>query len=197
MKVIDLNLQVMSMLSKNWSSDVCGSIESLDLKKIENAVEVLKKARDNENQVFIFGNGGGNGTHFASDLFKIGKIKAICLNDNIPLVSAYTNDDGWENVYVEQLKILMNKGDIVIVQSVHGGRGRDNAGNWSENLTKAVDYANKIGKTISIVGFDGGILKEISTVCIHIKADSTPIVESLQNLVHHIITFELSDGSRK
>jgi D-sedoheptulose 7-phosphate isomerase len=164
---------------------------------IYKAIDILKEARRKNKQIFIFGNGGGAGTHFVADLFKIGEIKAICLNDNIPLLTAYTNDNGWENVYLEQLKRMMNEGDVVIVQSVHGGKGRDKAGEWSQNLTKAVDYANKMGKTISIVGFNGGVLKNISDVCIHIPINSTPIVESLQNFVHHIIAFELSSGERE
>jgi D-sedoheptulose 7-phosphate isomerase len=187
------------MIMKNsWKDEMIFALDSIDFNKIDEALEILQEARKNDKNVFIFGNGGGSGTHFAADLFKIGKLKAISLNDNIPLVSAYTNDEGWENVYVEQLNRLMNKGDVLIVQSVHGGKGKDNASTWSENLIKAVDYANKNGgKTISIVGFDGGILKEISTVCIHIKANSTPIVESLQNFVHHVLAFKLSNGSRK
>lgn len=163
---------------------------------IDKALEILREAKSENKQVFIFGNGGGAGTHFAADMFKIGEIKTVCLNDNIPLVSALTNDNGWENVYLEQLRRMMNEGDVVIVQSVHGGKGRDKAGNWSENLTKAVDYANKKGKSISIVGFDGGVLKNISNVCIHIPIDSTAIVESLQSFVHHILAFELSSGER-
>lgn len=181
----------------NMVIDAMNALYNLNYDDIKTTIDIIKRARKRERHVFIIGNGGGVGTHFAADLFKMGGIKAICLNDNIPLVSALTNDDGWENVYLEQLKRLMNKGDIVIAQSVHGGKGQDKAGKWSENLTKAVAYANTKGKTISIVGFDGGELKKISNVCIHIEAESTPIVESLQNMVHHIIAFELNEGKRK
>lgn len=185
------------MENSKWKADMTKAIEDTDFENVEKAIEILKEARANGKHIFIIGNGGGVGTHFAADMFKIGRSQALCLNDNIPLLSALTNDNGWENVYTEQLKRLMNRGDVLIVQSVHGGKGKDLAGNWSENLTKAVDYANKLGKTISIVGFDGGILKEISTVCIHVPIDSTPIVESMQGFMHHIIAFEMSEGDRK
>ena len=186
------------MKNKTWRFDTCKAINMMDFEKVENAILWLKICKKKGKKVFVFGNGGGAGTHFAADLFKMSGMKAICLNDNIPLVSALTNDDGWENVYIEQLKRLVEKDDIIIVFSVHGGKGKDKAGKWSENLTKAVVYAKKrSAKVISIVGFDGGILKKISDICIHIPADSTPIVESIQNLVHHIIAFELNEGKRK
>ena len=186
------------MNSKKWYKKIEEAIAGMDWSMIEQSISLLKKARKNGKQVFIIGNGGGAGTHFAADLFKIAGMKAICLNDNIPLVSALTNDNGWTEIYIEQLKRLMNPGDVVIAQSVHGGKGQDKAGKWSENLTKAIDYANKHnGKTISIVGFDGGELKKISTKCILISAESTPVIESFQNLVHHMIAFELSVVNRQ
>ncbi|MGD6805684.1 MAG: SIS domain-containing protein, partial [Candidatus Bathyarchaeia archaeon] len=112
---------------------------------ILNVMALLYTAWENGNQVFIAGNGGSasTATHFACDLAKFtvvnGKrrFRVYCLNDNIPLVSALTNDLGWENVYYEQLRNLMNTGDVLVVISVHGGSGADQAGLWSQNLLKA------------------------------------------------------------
>lgn len=159
---------------------------------------LLTKARKNKNQVFVFGNGGGVGDHFAADLFKICHLKAISLNANAPLISALTNDNGYGEIYKYQLERLMNKGDVVIIQSVHGGKGKDKAGKWSENLVNAAIWAKKHGgKVVSIVGFDGGALKKISNICIHIEIDDTFLVESEQNAIHHEITRLLNLEGRK
>src|SRR5207244_1954626 len=79
-------------------------------------------------------------THLAADLNKLTaipgqpRLRAMSLVDNIPLVSALVNDDGWDNVYTEQLATFYRPGDVLITISVHGGQGRDKAGAWSQNL---------------------------------------------------------------
>lgn len=94
------------------------------------AIEVLFTAWKEGKQVFLIGNGGSasTATHFASDLVKTIKtndtmkgLRALALSDNIPLVSALTNDTGWSDVYLDQLKTFYNPGDVLIVFSVHGG----------------------------------------------------------------------------
>ena len=123
----------------------CAETLKIQAKDIHTIVDILKEARIKGKQVFICGNGGsaGTATHMAADFFKIGEIKAISLDDNVPLITALTNDDGWGQVYVEQLKRLFNDGDILIAISVHGGSGVDKAGPWSKNLNKAISYVKK------------------------------------------------------
>jgi D-sedoheptulose 7-phosphate isomerase len=167
---------------------------------IDKAVGILKATRSNKKQVFICGNGGsaGNASHMTADLFKMGGLKTICLDDNVSLMTALINDDGWSELYVEQLKRLFNKGDILITLSVHGGVGEDKAGAWSQNINKAIDYVNKNGgMTIGIAGFDGGFMKKNCNVCILIPADTTPLIEAFQVVIHHYIAFELYEGNRK
>jgi D-sedoheptulose 7-phosphate isomerase len=145
----------------------------------------------------LFGNGGSASTasHFCSDLFKTANVenkkrfRAICLNDNLSVVSALINDSGWETVYIEQLVNLMDIGDVAIAISVHGGSGRDKSGQWSQNILRAIEYANKKGKTIGFSGFDGGPLKEIATACVVVPKNSTPQVESFHLWLEHMIVF--------
>lgn len=168
-------------------------------KQIEDIIEHLKTARSEKKKVFICGNGGSAGTavHMACDLFKIAGIRAISLNDNVPLMTAIINDDGWENLYTEQLKRLYDNGDMIIAISVHGGSGKDKAGLWSQNLTKAIDYVKKNGGiTMGFSGFDGGALKEMCDACVTVPVNSTPIVESFHIVLEHLITFELQEGDR-
>jgi len=124
---------------------VAGDISIGDVGRV---VELLFQAWQSGRQVFICGNGGsaGTATHFACDLAKTtivdGKrrFKALCLNDNIPLISALVNDNGFDNLFYEQLKNLYQRGDVLICISVHGGSGQDQAGLWSQNLLKAMKY---------------------------------------------------------
>jgi len=179
--------------------DICDNISREDIDKI---IEMLFDAWKNGNQVFFCGNGGsaGTATHFMCDLFKVTivddkkRFRALCLNDNIPLMTALINDDGWDNLFIEQLKNLFRKDDILVCFSVHGGAGRDKAGAWSQNLLKAMDYVKKNGgKTIGFAGFDGGGMKQTADVCIVVPFDATPHVEAFHVVLQHLIAFRLKE----
>lgn len=170
---------------------------------IESVIDVLFQSWRRGNPVFIVGNGGSasTATHFASDLFKtvIEKpgqkgIAACALVDNIPLMSALINDWGWQGVYEEQLRTLWKPDSVVIALSVHGGSGSDIGSAWSENLLRALEFANvNEGTSIGITGFGGGVFKNLAHISIVIPAFSTPLVESFHVLLHHLITFRLKD----
>jgi len=183
----------------NEIKDICDNISKEDIDK---AIELLFDAWKNGKNVFFCGNGGSAGTanHFMCDLFKVpiveGKkrFKAHCLNDNVPLMTALINDEGWDNLYTEQLKNLFEKGDVLICLSVHGGAGQDKAGAWSQNLLKAMDYVKKNGgKTIGFAGFDGGAMKEIADVSIVVPFEATPHVEAFHVVLQHLIAFRLKE----
>lgn len=163
---------------------------------IDKVVNLLFKAWQDGRQVFACGNGGSASTasHFTCDLAKAtivpGKkrFKVFCLNDNVPLNSALVNDNGFDNLYYEQLLSVFQKGDILVCFSVHGGAGKDKAGMWSQNLLKAMKYAHENkGKTIGFSGFDGGPMKEIADACVVVPAESTPQVESFHVVLEHLI----------
>jgi len=187
------------MLARDFLYKECGVCNKLvdQEKEIEKIVHILKLAKIDGKQVFFCGNGGSAGTasHMMADMFKIGKLKAICLNDNVPLLTALINDDGWGMVYVKQLERLFNKGDILVAISVHGGVGEEKAGPWSQNLNEAIKYVMKHGgHTIGFSGFDGGWMKDNCDVCIVVPADSTPLVEATHVILHHYIAFEMQEG---
>ena len=187
----------------NEIKDICNNISKEDIDK---AIELLFDAWINGKNVFFCGNGGSAGTanHFMCDLFKVtiveGKkrFKAHCLNDNVPLMTALINDEGWDNLYTEQLKNLFEKGDVLICLSVHGGAGQDKAGAWSQNLLKAMNYVKKNGgKTIGFAGFDGGAMKEIADVSIVVPFNATPHVEAFHVVLQHLIAFRLKEKIMK
>jgi D-sedoheptulose 7-phosphate isomerase len=171
-------------------------MERISREDIDKVVELLYQAWQKDRNVFICGNGGSAGTasHFTCDLAKATivdskkRFKAICLNDNASLISALTNDNGFDNLYIEQLYNLYQPGDVLICISVHGGAGKDKAGLWSQNLLKAMKYvSDNGGKTVGFSGFDGGPMKEIADACVVVPADSTPQVESFHLALEHLV----------
>lgn len=176
------------------------SLSLINIEKIKQAIMIIDETRKKNKKIFLLGNGGSASTasHFTADLSKWaagnGKIptKAICLNDNMPAFSALVNDNGWDNVYTEQLKNLCEEGDLVIAFSVHGGKGAEKAGEWSQNLTKAIDFVHqKGGKSVGFTGFDGGAMEQLCTTNINVPINSTPQVEGLHCLLAHLIAEEL------
>ncbi len=184
----------------SYLADTRKITETVSIPDIEAAVDILFDAWKNGNRVFTCGNGGSasTATHFVCDLAKTvappGKhgLKAECLNDNIPLMLALVNDNGFDSLYVEQLETKFEKGDVLICISVHGGAGKDKAELWSQNLLKAMRYvSDNGGKTIGLSGFDGGPMKEVADACIVVPVDSTPLVESFHLVLEHLICSRL------
>ena len=185
----------MRNLIDSFLEGVKSTCDMISRETVESAVDMLFQAWRNGNRVFVIGNGGSasTATHLACDLAKNvagseAGVRAMSLNDNIPLVSALTNDNGFEDIYTEQLKTWLEKDDVLIAISVHGGLGRDKAGAWSQNLIKAIKLAKSHGaKTLGITGFDGGLMKEVVDVWINTPANATFQVEPMHVIVHHLI----------
>ncbi len=177
-------------------------IRDISREDIDKAIEMLFSTWKEGKRVYICGNGGSAScaTHFACDLTKStmspGKrgLKAKSLNDNAPLMTALVNDDGFENLFYEQLVTDFDQGDVLICISVHGGAGKDKVGLWSQNLLKAMRYAKEQGgKTIGFSGFDGGPMKDMADVCIVVPVESTPQVESFHVVLEHLICARLKE----
>jgi D-sedoheptulose 7-phosphate isomerase len=177
-------------------------VRTISRDTIDRAIEALYQAWQARRTVFVAGNGGsaGTATHLAADLNKMTavpgqpRLRAMSLSDNIPLVSAIINDDGWENLYTEQLETFYSPGDLLVTISVHGGTGRDKAGAWSQNLVKAIEWVKaRGGTTIGLAGFDGGAMRQICDICIVVPYDTTPHVEGFHVVLHHLLAFGLAD----
>ena len=183
--------------------DVIKNIKTESGQKLEQAIDLLFETWKDGRWVYTMGNGGSasTATHLAADLAKtictnpLDKgLKAMALVDNIPLISALTNDWGWENIYQNQLATFYVDGGVGIGISVHGGSGKDKAGQWSQNLLKGLQYIkDRGGKTIGFSGFDGGAIKDLVDICIVVPAKSTPLVEGLHVILHHLLVFGLKE----
>ena len=164
---------------------------------LEKITNILLDARNNRHNIFIMGNGGSAATasHFAGDLSKGAnskggpRFKAIALTDNIPTLLAWANDNCYEDIFVEQLKNLMEPGDIVI--------GISGSGN-SENIIKAIQYANENGAiTIGLSGYNGGLLLKNAKENIHVPSFNMQRVEDIHLLVEHLLTSMIKEEQEK
>ncbi len=157
----------------------------------------LIKARENKNTIFIMGNGGSASTasHFAGDLSKgtlvegFLRFKAIALTDNIPNMLAWANDEGYEHIFVEQLRNLMEPGDIVI--------GISGSGN-SENVIRAIEYANEHNAvTVGFSGFsESNKLMNAAKINIHVPSAYMQRVEDIHLLLQHLLTSLIREEMR-
>jgi D-sedoheptulose 7-phosphate isomerase len=182
---------------------VADIVRKISKSDIDKTIQVLYDAWKDDRAVYIIGNGGSASTasHFAADLNKYvsddapHRFRAFALVDNIPLMSALTNDNGWSDVYSYQLESFMKEGDVLIGISVHGGSGSDKAGPWSQNLLKAVKVAKeKKGRVVGLIGFDGGMLRKMADASIVVPADSTPQVEGFHLVLEHMIAARLKEA---
>jgi D-sedoheptulose 7-phosphate isomerase len=162
----------------------------IDQKQIVKAIELLRELQDSDGRLFILGVGGsaGNASHAVNDFRKINGIECYTPTDNVSELTAWINDDSWEDVFVNWLKgSRLRSTDMLLIYSVGGG-----SGNTSANLVRAMDYAKKIGcRIVSIVSRDGGHALKVSDAAILVPVVSperiTPHAESWQAVVWHLI----------
>ncbi len=186
------------------------SLSFSDSPEYNKVIKILLDCHRQGGTVFTMGCGGSasTATHFAADLAKTTitpgsqQFKTISLVDNIPLVSAWTNDEGWGSVFSGQLEPWLTYKDVLIGFSVHGGSGEGNAGAWSQNLVRAMELAQIRGaKIIGFSGFDGGAMKIMADACLVVPISDevyvTPVVEAVHVVLHHGIIFDLKEKVRK
>ena len=143
-------------------------------------------------RLFFLGVGGsaGNASHAVNDFRKICGIEAYTPTDNVSELTARTNDNGWESVFVDWLKgSKFNSKDGIFVLSVGGGNIEKNI---SVNLVHALDYAKEVGARIfGIVGRDGGYTSKVAHACIIVPTVNPETVtshtESFQGILLHLI----------
>jgi D-sedoheptulose 7-phosphate isomerase len=163
------------------------TLDGMPVDDIARLSEMLYRAYSDEKQVFILGNGGSASTasHMAADLGKntIGpnmrRFRIMSLNDNIPLLTALSNDLGYENMFAEQLQNLIQPGDVLIVISGSGN---------SPNVLKAMEYAQgRSAQVAALLGFGGGRAAELSDLNVVIDSDDYGVVEDAHLIVNHIL----------
>jgi D-sedoheptulose 7-phosphate isomerase len=174
---------------EQYKSEVFKAIETVDLAKVEQAIDWFKDARANGRQIFVCGNGGSASTasHFACDIVKgasynrAQRFRILALTDQLPTLTAYANDVSYDCVFVEQLRNFAAAGDLVM--------GISGSGN-SPNVIRALEYANSIGcKTLALTGRDGGKLGPLAQLNIQVSAPHMGRIEDAHMIVCHMIGY--------
>ena len=165
-----------------------GVLEEIDVGKLIDVADLIyKKVYANDGTVYVAGVGGSalTASHFSADLIKYagdGLLKSVNLTDNMSLVTAITNDLGWEEVFTYQMRLARDN-DVLVAFSVHGGTKQ-----FSGNLTKAFIKAERYGiNTVSFTGFDGGEIHKLSDINVNVDSQSTPVIEGVHCLLAHIV----------
>lgn len=172
----------------NYLANVKDIISNLDKSALSSILEAFKKARKDKRRIFVLGNGGSaaHSNHFACDLGKnvtgdeSGRFNIISVCENVATITAYANDLDYESIFSEQLKnYCVEEGDIILAVSASGN---------SPNVIKAVKYGkNRKAVIVALVGFDGGMLKNLADIYLHVDSYEYEKVEDLHLLIMHII----------
>lgn len=155
--------------------------------QIINAVNLIADKFQANKKIFTCGNGGSASTasHYITDwnkminLSTMKKFRGFSLTDNVGLITAFANDISYSEVYSGQLKALADSGDLLVVISGSGN---------SENLIKAVDYANCNNiDVLAVVGYDGGKLAQKTNNIVHVPSFDMQICEDIHLMFGHIV----------
>jgi D-sedoheptulose 7-phosphate isomerase len=179
--------------TEEYFSEVARIGELIDKQKIESFANALRTTRDISNgRVFVLGVGGsaGNASHMVNDLRKLCSIEAYAPTDNVSELTARTNDEGFDTLFIEYLRTSrFNSNDTIVVLSVGGG---DKERNVSVGLINAIDYAHRMeGCILSIVGKEDGYAAKHSDIAIVVPPVNpdriTPHSEAFQAVVWHCV----------
>jgi D-sedoheptulose 7-phosphate isomerase len=182
----------MTNFSRNHLNECVKIIELLDDSIIEKMADVIDQVRTNGGRLFFLGVGGsaGNASHCVNDFRKIVGIESYAPTDNVSELTARTNDEGWDTIFAEWLKLSkLNSKDAIFILSVGGGNIEKNV---SPNLVKALMLAKEVNaKILGIVGRDGGYTAKVADVAVIIPVVNndaiTPHSEAFQAVVWHLL----------
>jgi len=154
--------------------------------EIEQAINILLYCYRNNKKLLICGNGGSaaDAQHMVGELvgkFKMERKPLACvgLTTNTSILTAWSNDYSYDTVFERQVQALGQKEDVLLGISTSGN---------SENVIKAIESAKQIGmKTITLLGKDGGRMKDMGDLNIIVGSNDTPRIQEAHIMIIHII----------
>jgi D-sedoheptulose 7-phosphate isomerase len=176
---------------REYAAQVKDTLDRLPWSKVQTVVQMLYAAWLDGRQVFVMGNGGSASTasHMACDLGKNTaiagqpRLRVMSLNDNMALFSAHSNDNGYENVFAEQLATFVQPGDVVVAISASGN---------SPNVLNGVKLARDRGAmTIGWSGYEGGALAQLADLAIVVPNHVIEQIEDIHLMLEHMVTVAL------
>lgn len=189
-----MNLQT---IQRDYISRLKTALDSIPQEPLEILSKALLRAWKEKRQVFIIGNGGsaGNAIHLANDfIYGISKkfgnaLKVNALTSNASVLTCLANDEGYTEIFVRQLAVLAEKGDILLAFSGSGN---------SPNIINALEYCKEKGiQSFAVLGYSGGAAKGLADHPIHFAVNDMQISEDLQLIVGHILMQWLFDYDRR
>lgn len=178
---------------ESYRSQLASALDSLDLSKVEQAIDIFARARDEGRRIFVCGNGGSasSANHFVCDVVKgcsygcEKRFRIMALSESIPTMTAYANDVGYESVFVEQLKNFAEPGDVVMILSGSGN---------SPNVLHTLEYARAAGcRTIALTGRDGGKAAPLADLSLVVGDSHMGRIEDCHMIVCHMIAYRFME----
>jgi D-sedoheptulose 7-phosphate isomerase len=177
----------------HYRDHLLATIQTIDAAKVSQAIEWFRGARDQGKAIFVAGNGGSAATasHFVCDMIKGASLKKPtrfriqALHDNMPTLTAYSNDIHYHDAAAEQLKNFAAPGDIYMAISGSGN---------SPNVIRAMEYANSLGlRTLALTGRDGGKLGGMAELNIQVPEQHMGRIEDAHHIICHMICYCFMD----
>jgi D-sedoheptulose 7-phosphate isomerase len=173
--------------SQSYFACLTHTVRKLPFETIDRVCDLLLDAHENGRMIYLFGNGGSAAlaSHFACDLGKgtingsKKRFRVLALTDNVPLMTAWANDSGYEDIFAEQLANFVRKDDVAFAISGSGN---------SKNVLNALKLAREAGATtVGLAGYQGGWMKELCDICMVVPSDNMQIIEDLHLCVAHAL----------
>ena len=179
-----------------YLTEVADAIRAMPAADIEKAVDILFEAWRRERTAYIIGNGGSaaTGSHMMNDLTKLARVpghrplRALALTDNVPLMTAWANDEEFANIFVRQLETFLRPSDVVLAISTSGN---------SSNIVRAVEFARDRGAaTLGFAGRHGGRMRAIVDVCVCVPSDDIGQQEDAHLALSHVMSYAIRERVR-
>jgi D-sedoheptulose 7-phosphate isomerase len=182
----------------SYRDKLLSTIATIDTARVAHAIEWMKEARDANRAIFVAGNGGSAATaaHFVCDMVKgasapvagamdgldkAPRFRIVALGQNLPTLTAYSNDVSYADALVEELKNFAQPGDLYMAISGSGN---------SPNVVRAMEYANALGcRTLALTGRDGGRLGLLAGLNIHVPEAHMGRIEDAHHIICHMICY--------
>ena len=185
--------------ARQYFDELLRVVAGLSHDAVNQIADALVKANELGRTVYLFGNGGSASlaSHFACDLGKGtaycngGKrFRVLALTDNLPTLTAWANDAGYEDIFSEQLRNFVQPHDVAFAISGSGN---------SKNVLNALQVAREAGAmTVGISGFQGGEMKSLCDLCVVVPSNNMQIIEDLHlSMAHAIFRIVYSRMSRR
>ncbi len=180
--------------TRSYFAQLAALLAQMPQDAVDRAEDALRSAWRDGQTIFFLGNGGSAATasHLVCDFAKgmcapdRPRPRALALTDNVPLITAYSNDVSYECIFAEQLTGLVRPGDVVVAISGSGN---------SPNVIAAVKAANEAGAlTIGLAGYAGGKLAPLSAIPVVVPSDNMQLIEDAHMVIGHALFSVLRDN---